>query len=213
VKRSLELFVLSVAVLLPTFGVASDCQGKVLFEESFRKPDPAWNLGPEATLGDGKLSIKLLPDKVTLAQYQGDIFPDGTEICGTFKLTSAGQPSDPEDLHYAGIVFWAKDYSSYHVLFVSELGKFRVLRQLTADRFLEPIPWQDSSAINKGIGQPNALRIAIKKNQALIYVNGKEVGKVSGQTPEGGNLIGFWATCAKKSGCTWELSNFVVSLP
>ena len=99
------------------------------------------------------------------------------------------------------------------MLLVSDIGKFSVARRLTSDRQITPIPWQESAAINKGVGQVNALRIIINGNQARLYINGKEVGKVSGQTPEGGNLVGFWAVASSKSACTWELSNFVVSLP
>jgi hypothetical protein len=78
---------------------------------------------------------------------------------------------------------------------------------------MSPLPWQDHSVINKGVGKANSLRISIKGRQALLYINGKEVGKVSGQTPEGGNQVGFYAFASGKADCVWELSDFVVSLP
>jgi hypothetical protein len=212
-RRGIALLALGFGILIPKVGVASECQGKVLFEDNFKRADPAWLFGPEGTVADGKLSIKLEPNKAANSQYQGDVFPDGTQICVTLKLVSAAQPSDPQDPHSAGIIFWAKDYTSYQILLVSDDGKFIVIRHLTSDRQITPIPWQDSAAINKGVGQLNALRILIKGNQAILYINGKEVGKVPGQTPEGGNLVGLWTESSSKSGCTWEFSNFVVSLP
>jgi len=212
-KLVIGVLTVILAVFVPTNGIASDCRGKVLFEDNFTKADPAWILDPEATVDNGKLTVKLLAEKSSRSLYQGDVFPDGTEICATFRLVSASELSDAKDLHYAGLIFWAKDYQSNHALWVSEVGKFSVLRWLTNDRLLTPIPWQDSAAINKGIGQVNSLRVSMKGTTAIIYINGKEVGKVSGQTPEGGNEIGFWVGCAAKSGCTWEVSNFVVSLP
>ena len=111
-------------------------------------------------------------------------------------------------------MFWAKDYSSYYVLWFDASGSVGVLRK-AGDRWLYPLPPHTHVAVNKGIGQSNELRVVLHGNDADLYVNEHRVGSITGQPVAGGSQVGLRAEGAipNHTNTVWEFSNYVVSKP
>jgi hypothetical protein len=141
--------------------------------------------------------------------YSGDVFDD-VQICVKVKLLE----SVAADKEYASLVFWAKDYTSYYVLWVDPSGAVGVIRK-AGDRWLYPLPPQNHVAVNKGVGQTNALRVVLHGADADLYVNERRVGSITGQPVAGGSQVGLRAEGAipNHTNTVWEFSDYIVSKP
>jgi hypothetical protein len=201
---------LSLTCALPA--LAAVCPGKVQFQDTFATANPAWNVLPAtaatAAVKNGKFVINLLvppADRVEL--YQGDVYTDVT-ICVTAQ-TGAGDKLENQG---AGVVFWAKDMTSFYVFEVTVSGQFGVNR-MVGGRWLYPLPWKPSPAIKTGAGQANTLRVQTAGGTATLFINDQQVGTVPGTPADGGSQVGFLADGASSSPGSWEFSNFSVTKP
>ncbi len=202
------IFSLISIMLLFTAKSTLACKGgQVLFQDNFVALDPAWgNQSQNLSVRDGKLVIQ--PDVNTgfVRLNQANLYND---IDACIKVSMAKS----DDLAWGGgLVFWAKDESNYYALLVSGDGQFSV-RRYVSDRGLNPVDWRENSAIKKGVGQINELRIVTRGNQATAYINGTEVVTFNGQPPEGGSLIGVKGSSAEKSQIVWEFSDLKITKP
>ena len=50
-----------------------------------------------------------------------------------------------------GLIFWAKDYTNFYCFCIDAKGAFKISHFVT-DRWLTPVGWTESDAINKGVG-------------------------------------------------------------
>jgi hypothetical protein len=202
------IFCLCLALSASAF---TGCEGKVLMQSNFLAGDSNWPIystpGTDQTVRDGALTLKYRKNVASQLLYTGDVFDD-VEICVKVKLLE----SVAAEKEYASVVFWAKDYKSYYVLWFDPSGSVGVLRK-AGDRWLYPVPPQNHVAVNKGVGQTNALRVVLHGNDADLFVNERRVGSITGQPVAGGSQVGLRAEGAlpTRSNTVWEFSDYIVS--
>jgi hypothetical protein len=189
---------------------AAGCQGKVLFQGKFAQLNPAWGFVSDAnstySVENGVLLSKVIANKGIRNLYGGDVYDD-VEIC----VNLGSLATDKSGTQQAGILFWAKDYTSYYVFEVDTTGQFRVMRY-AGGRYLFPIPYQANAAVKK-LGQINALHVATKGTEATLYVNDQQVGTVTGQPVDGGSQVGIYSESDTTAAVTWQFTNFIISKP
>jgi hypothetical protein len=198
---------------MPLVPAYAGCTGKVLLRSDFRSEDTKWPIANTAwtdqEVRDGVLVLRYRKNVASQLLYSGDVYED-VQICVNVKLVE----SVAADKEYASVLFWAKDYSSYYVLWFDTSGSVGVLRK-AGDRWFFPMPPQNHVAVNKGVGQTNALRVVLHGNNADLYVNEHHVGSITGQPVAGGSQVGLRAEGAlsNHAATVWEFSDYVVSQP
>ncbi len=189
------------------------CAGKVLMQSKFESADAKWPIlsttWTDQSVQDGALTLKYRKNVASQLLYGGDVFDD-VQICVNVRLVESVEA----DKEYASVVFWAKDYSSYYVLWFDGSGEVGVLRK-AGGRWLYPLPPQTHVAVNRGVGQTNALRVSLHGNNADLFVNEHRVGSITGQPVAGGSQVGLRAEGALPShtSTVWEFSDYIVSKP
>jgi ABC-type phosphate transport system substrate-binding protein len=175
----------------------------ILYEDDFTNLDPSWGTpGDILSVREGKLVLKPALNTTQSVLDQSNVFDDA-DIEVQVALSS-GDPVVP-----AGLIFWAKDYSNFYCFSIDANGSFKI-SHFVVDRWLVPVGWTESPAINKGIAQPNKLRVVTKGRQATAYINDKEVITINGQPPPGGGCVGISGGSAQDSQNTWEFASLRV---
>jgi len=182
-------------------------------QSNFQAGDHKWPIASttwiDHSVSDGALTLKYRKDIASQLLYSGDVYND-VQICVNVKLVESVAP----DKEYASLVFWAKDYTSYYVMWFDPSGLVGVLRK-AGDRWLYPMPPQNHVAINKGVGQTNSLRVALHGNSAEFFINEHRIGSITGEPVVGGSQVGLRAEGAVPHGANtvWQFSDYVVSKP
>jgi glucose/mannose transport system substrate-binding protein len=191
-----------VAVLL-LHPVCNVFGGDILYEDDFTNLDPSWGTpGDILSVKDGKLVLKPALNTTQSVLNQSNVFDDA-DIQVEVTLSSG------DAIVAGGLIFWAKDYSNFYCLCVDADGSFKISHFVT-DRWLTPVGWTESAAVNKGIGQVNKLRVVIKGRQATAFVNDQQVISINGQPPLGGGCVGISGGSAQDSQNTWQFANLRV---
>jgi glucose/mannose transport system substrate-binding protein len=195
--------ILAIVALLLGAPVRSVFGAEILYEDDFTNLDPSWGTpGAILSVKEGRLVLKPAPNTTQSVLNQSNVFDDADiEVQVTL---SSGDPIVP-----AGLIFWAKDYSNFYCFNIDANGSFKI-SHFVIDRWLTPVGWTDSPAINKGIGQSNKLRVLTKGRQATAYINDKEVITINGQPPQGGGCVGISGGSAQDSQNTWEFASLRV---
>jgi hypothetical protein len=205
-KRKVVILAMAMSVVL--VAVTACLAANVLFEDKFTSLDPSWGApGPIMDVKDGKLIITPEVNTSQTVLNQGNVFPNDAE--GSFAMTFVKAPAPTWG---SGLVFWAKDYNEYYAVLLNPEGWFAVQRYV-AGRYLLPVAWRESEAINKGEGGENQVKVVTKANKATIFINGKEVISFSGQPPQGGALIGFKVASGPEGSNSVAFSNFQLVQP
>jgi glucose/mannose transport system substrate-binding protein len=199
-------FAFSISALVALFAWAPVREvfgGDILYEDDFTNLDPSWGTaGDILSVKDGKLVLKPALNSTQSVLNQSNVFDDADiEVEVTL---SSGDPIVP-----GGLIFWAKDYSNFYCFSIDANGSFKI-SHFVIDRWLTPIGWTESNAINKGVGQANKLRVVTKGRQATAYINDKEVITINGQPPQGGGCVGISGGSVQDSQNTWEFARLRV---
>ena len=197
----------TVVVLLLLVQVVSVTAGGVLYQDNFSRFDPSWGTSNDrVSVKDGKLILKPATSTTQSVLNQSNVFDDA-DISLEVSMPAG-------DTNVAGgLIFWAKDYTSFYCLCIDASGRFKVSR-FVADRRLQPVDWVEDKAIKKGIGQVNKLRVVTKDREATVYINGQQVTTFSGQPPQGGGCIGVCGGSAHSGENTWQFGSLrVIAIP
>jgi glucose/mannose transport system substrate-binding protein len=201
--RLRSFYVFAVITVLWLASVQCLFGSDLLYEDNFTNLDPSWGTpGDILSVKDGKLILKPALNTTQSVLNQSNVFDDA-DIALEVTL-SKGDSIVP-----GGLIFWAKDYSNFYCLSIDANGSFKISHFVT-DRWLSPVGWTESEAINKGIGQSNKLRVTTKGRQATAYINDKEVVAINGQPPQGGGCVGVSGGSAQDSQNTWQFANLRV---
>src|SRR5215471_168025 len=201
-KLYIHCIIANVALLLGA-PVRSVFGAEILYEDDFTNLDPSWGTpGAILSVEEGRLVLKPAPNTTQSVLNQSNVFDDAD--IEVQVILSSGDPIVP-----AGLIFWAKDYSNFYCFNIDANGSFKI-SHFVIDRWLTPVGWTDSPAINKGIGQSNKLRVLTKGRQATAYINDKEVITINGQPPQGGGCVGISGGSAQDSQNTWEFASLRV---
>lgn len=188
---------------------AEACQGsKALYDEKFADLDPGWSpLDDHATAAGGKMTIKAAPDQVWASHIlnQAQTFGDAN-YCATVVFPAIKDFSNGE----LGLVFWGTDDAHYWMLVISPIGQFSVQHKVAEGRILVPVRWTTNPAIKQGAGVSYDLEVRTKGNAATVFVNGSQLGQVSGQPPDGGSLTGVYWSLPAETDARIEVTNLKV---
>jgi glucose/mannose transport system substrate-binding protein len=195
--------IFAIVALLLGAPVRSVFGAEILYEDDFTNLDPSWGTpGAILSVKEGRLVLKPAANTTQSVLNQSNVFDDAD--IEVQVILSSGDTTVP-----AGLIFWAKDYSNFYCFNIDANGSFKI-SHFVIDRWLTPVGWTDSPAINKGIGQFNKLRVLTKGRQATAYINDKEVITINGQPPQGGACIGISGGSAQDSQNTWEFASLRV---
>ncbi len=201
--RFFTFWIFAIVAVLLLSSVRHVFGGDILYEDDFTNLDPSWGTpGDILSVKDGKLILKPALNTTQSVLNQSNVFDDADiELEVTL---SAGDP-----VVAGGLIFWAKDYSNFYCLCIDASGSFKISHFVT-DRWLTPVGWTESDAINKGVGQVNKLRVVTKGRQANAFINDKPVITINGQPPQGGGCVGISGGSAQDSQNTWQFANLRV---
>ncbi len=201
--RFYVFWIFAIIAMLLLHPVLNVFGGDILYEDDFTNLDPSWGTpGDILSVKDGKLVLKPALNTTQSVLNQSNVFDDADiEVEVTL---SAGDP-----VVAGGLIFWAKDYTNFYCLCIDAEGSFKISHFVT-DRWLTPIGWTESDAINKGIGQANKLRVVTKGRQASAFINDKQVITINGQPPQGGGCVGISGGSAQDTQNTWQFANLRV---
>src|SRR5580704_14298332 len=192
-----------IALLLLLHPVLSAFGGDILYEDDFTNLDPSWGTpGDILSVKDGKLILKPALNTTQSVLNQSNVFDDA-DIQVEVTLSSG----DP--IVAGGLIFWAKDYSNFYCLCIDGKGSFKISHFVT-DRWLTPVGWTESDAINKGVAQANKLRVVTKGRQATAFINDQQVVTINGQPPQGGGCVGVSGGSAQDLQNTWQFASLRV---
>lgn len=182
-----RVFLAVAAALLVAAAAPARAQEDVLLEDDFSTLDSALEFENFVTVKDNVLSIQRPANSLLRVEYQSILFEN-------VDLTAKVRLADPtgETGAATGVIFWAKDYTDYYVVEISDAGTFCVARE-TPQRWLYPIAWRTTDALKTEPGEWNDVRVVAVGSHATISINGQEVGMIRGRAPDGGGLIGFYA--------------------
>jgi glucose/mannose transport system substrate-binding protein len=201
--RSYPFWISAIVAVLLLHPVSHAFGGDILYEDDFTNLDPSWGTpGDILSVKDGKLILKPALNTTQSVLNQSNVFDDADiEVEVTL---AAGDP-----IVAGGLIFWAKDYTNFYCLCVDANGSFKISHFVT-DRWLTPVGWTESGAVNKGVGQVNKLRVVTKGRQATAFINDQQVIAINGQPPQGGGCVGISGGSAQDLQNTWQFASLRV---
>ena len=206
--------ILLCCIWMPLAVSFASCSGQVLMQSAFQPGATYWPIASTRSIDqevrDGALLLKYRGDAGSHLLYNGGTYNDDVEICVNVTLLDSADAVK----EYASLVFWAKDYNSYYVLWFGPSGHAGVLRK-AGDRWLSPLPSHVHAAVNRGVGQTNFLRVLLHGNIADLFINDRRIGSITGKPAPEGSHVGLRAEGAspRHSSTVWEFSNYIVSRP
>jgi len=185
------------------------CQGTtILFEDRFDAFQPSWGEANDPFRADGgQMMVAPRPAADFWRVNQANLYDD-IDMCVTLT-TIAG--IDPEESK-AGLVFWYVDPNNFYALEYAANGKASVWRRQRG-KWLEQIGWKDVEGAKPGDGGANELRIVTRGDRATAYVNETELGEITGNAPDDGQLIGFFASSPEAGTARFAFDNLKVTRP
>jgi hypothetical protein len=188
--------------------IAHACQGnQVLLQDNFQTMASNWgSANDNQSVNSGKMVLTPALNASYVTLDGGYVFTD-MDACVDVVLSKGG----PKMVHtYGGLAFWATDYQNYYELMVGPSGTFGVDRILPGRR-ISIMAFATSSAVKSGVNQVNQLRVQTKGNTATFYINGTQVGSITGQPPQGGGEVGVTAQSGPNTRDVYEFANFKVT--
>ena len=181
------------------------CPAPTLFQDSFSELNPIFKSDDGSIQLHDKKLIFQAPEGQGMPRVYGSEIYDHAEVCATI---SAAKP-EPESR--AGLIFWAKNYSSYYVFEVNPAEGTAIVARWVNGSWLHPVPAREFAAIKRGPGDSNELRVAVDGSRATLYVNDQKFGTIQGSAPEGGGQVGLYGDSSAKAKTCWTFANFGVS--
>lgn len=183
------------------------CEGTVvLLEDHFAKSSPVWSTTGAFKYVDGKLETKTKPGYAEKI-FANPIYQD-VDICADVSVIAGSNlPSI-----YAGLAFWATDTDNLYTFQITPGGQAGVYR-LNDGKWETVLDDKEVDSIRKGRDAVNTLRVVTVGGKATLYVNGDEVGDVSGDLPSPGQHIGFVVQASSQSSATFRMDDVTVTAP
>ncbi len=206
--QTFALAAVALVAVLAVSPIVRACEGnQVLLQDNFQTMASNWGAANDnQAVNNGKMVLTPALNATYVTLDGGYVFTD-MDACVDVALTKGG----PKMVHtYGGLAFWVTDYQNYYELMVGPSGTFGVDRILPGRR-ISIMTFATSPAVKSGVGQVNRLRVQTKGNAATLYINGTQVGSITGQPPQGGGEIGLAAQAGPKTRDVYEFSNLKVT--
>jgi hypothetical protein len=187
--RTSKVLAGAVVALAFTAGPALACKGKnVLFEDTFAKVNPAWELWDQTKVQNGAMQITAAAGHIAPIFYKGEAF-DKADICVDAIVPNV---SDPKNQGLSSLLFEGQAYDDFYAFYVS------------------PVPYRKVDGIVTQAGGKNTLRITLNGAHATAYVNDNKVVDFLINASEGGGLVGLDVD-GGQAPVTWSFKNFKVT--
>jgi hypothetical protein len=138
----------------------------------------------------------------TVNQY-GDL-----SLCATVSAPATAKAENEA----AGITFWGIGPGTYYLFEVTVDGQFYVGSNNNGS-FTTLFAKQANAAVAKGVGVSNNLQVTTKGNLATFYVNGTQVGTITGVAPSGGGNVGIYSETSTTSAEPMDFTDFQIAVP
>ena len=191
---------------------AATCPGNVTYHDTFATQGPGWNTttGPtvKVTMGGGKADFNFTGAglgqslQYTVNQY-GDL-----SLCATVSAPATAKAENEA----AGITFWGIGPGTYYLFEVTVDGQFYVGSNNNGS-FTTLFAKQANAAVAKGVCVSNNLQVTTKGNLATFYVNGTQVGTITGVAPSGGGNVGIYSETSTTSAEPMDFTDFQIAVP
>ncbi len=186
------------------------CGGsRVLLADDFAAHDKRWGSETDQlkNLG-GKFSIQLEPNHLDFALNQNNTYKNA-DVCVTYVYAEGSKL----DQAWGGIVFWASDNQNLYAFGVSATGTIAVWR-LVKNKWQPTVEWIANGAVRTGPGAVNHIRVVTKGKEAVFYVNGVQVEKITGSPPKRGGRVGVIGESLEKGDrAVHTFDDFRVAMP
>jgi hypothetical protein len=157
---------------------------KIVLTENFTSPK-SWVLTADASIQNGGLY-----QRQSRRNHYGASIWMGKRFQDVDFSADATKTSGPNDIPYGLITrVNGKDGQRFYYLFINGQGNF-VLGKHAPDHWWHRIGWQKNDAI-RGSGRRNRLRIVIKDNLVIGFINGQKVGSFQDDEYEAGRVAVF----------------------
>jgi hypothetical protein len=191
---------------------AATCPGNVTFHDTFAVTNPVWNLNTGATvkvtMGGGKADFSFTQASLGQSlQYSINQYGDAS-LCATVSAPATAKAENQA----AGMTFWGSAGANYYMFEVTVAGQFFVGSNNNGT-WTALFARQDNAAIAKGVGVSNTLQVTTKGTLATFYVNGTQVGTITGNPPAGGGTVGIYAETSTTSAEPMDLTDFQIAVP
>jgi hypothetical protein len=169
----------------------------VLWADDFSQLEPGWGSEAEGfKVADGKLTITPSPDKAWTKFYEADVFDGDFEASVKVHVNRMAEGEFP----MGSLIFWGTGFDDYWAYYLLPDGTIGVLHY-TKERWLFPIKGKavpaDANFDPTGMTE---LKVVTEGRRATFFVNGVNVGTVSGMPPKDGSYFGFYNESAKSGG-------------
>lgn len=155
------------------------CEGKTtIFEDSFTDETGGWEAGTFYSIDKGELNIKFPSDRGAWVVLNGTFAVKNADICVDFEYPKSGLDLVPG----LGISFWAQGTEKgWYIAVLYNDGTLVVMRNVSGQ--WGTIVSQTVSGVNKGPSGKNRVRVTLKDDRVLVFVNGAKVKEFRAQSP------------------------------
>lgn len=158
--------------------------GRLVYIDAFDKLSADW--------GEENKFVKVTGGELVITQTDRSysLFAEpmyrNVDYCATVKLTESSKLSGS----YGGLAFWARDNDRYFTFQIT-LDGYATVYEYNYGDWTALIDDRAFSAIKKGIGAVNELRVVTKGSNATFFVNGQEFDTIQSKATPGTQHIGF----------------------
>lgn len=152
--------------------------GLPLFEDDFSTARPVWGPPePFLRIGDGAMTIRATPNKVTDIVLRGHSFDD-VDLCARSQVLETADPAQSG----SGLVFWRKDPENFYLFMLRANGRAEVDR-LQDGKWTALISTRQVPGAKTGNGSSNVLEVVTRGPDVTFYINGAWFEALPGQVP------------------------------
>lgn len=178
--RTVAIVAALLALALPPARACTGQVGKVIFQDNFADDSGGWDQAPPVAVIQPPVFAIALD-----AQYNGVAAQNLTfnatdgDYCMDFILPPAIAPNNQM---YAGIEFWATDYSNTSLVLVASNAAVTLAKEV-AGNWSDILTYQNAPGFNYAANAVNSLRVTALSGIVTIYLNGTAVKAVKMQEP------------------------------
>jgi hypothetical protein len=177
----------------------------LLLDENFDSLDPGWGEANEtAFVRNDRLILEPAIGRYVRRLYAGTRFVDAD-----VRILVVKRRGDVDG--NGGVIFWASSAENYAFAYLTSEGSLQFGRRINNETKVRSSV--ADPVIRRGIGEVNEIRVLIGGEGARIIVNDKELGKLSGNAPTAGGMVGVYGEGSAKASGVWEFSKLQVRKP
>ena len=144
--------------------------GDLLYEDDFEDPATGWSIS-----SDDDTSTDYADGQYRIAIYRQDYMawgnPEpGLELTNFALEVDVRQVDGPLDNNFGLVFRLQEETDDFYWFHISGDGYFAVVLSRD-DEWSSPVPWEESDAVNQGIGATNHLRVTCSEDKCSFYVN------------------------------------------